>query len=130
MSLADLALREPIIYPLTDLEGLDLGTPDQKQLFMDAAFALVPENIEPPYPTSPPATGLAPLPFLREVLVMERIGYEPPVASEYAQRKRFLAAQFELVSLWRGRMTWFAIANIAQRVQFTSQQPQQLAVTP
>ncbi|MCJ7544488.1 MAG: hypothetical protein MUP47_07995 [Phycisphaerae bacterium] len=130
VSLAELALQAPVIYPLARVEGLELGTEEQRQLFVDAAFALVPQNIEPPFPTSPPATGLVPLPFLREVLVMERIGYEPPVASEYERTKRILAAQLETTSLWRSRMVWFAIPNIAQRVQFAPQQAPQAAATP
>ncbi len=118
VSLAELAVQEPVIYPFTDVEGLELASSNQKQTFMDAAFTLVPEEVEPPYPSSPPATGLVALPLLRQVVVMERMDYEPPVASEYAQAKPVLAGQLEAVGLWRGRVTWFALSSIARRARF------------
>ncbi len=49
---------------------------------------------------------------------MERMDYEPPVASEYAQAKPVLAGQLEAVGLWRGRVTWFALSSIARRARF------------
>jgi hypothetical protein len=122
VSLAELAVQEPFVYPPTEVEGLELPTVEAKQAFMDAAFALAPANVEPPYPTSPPAVGLAELPAAREVLVMERIGYEPPVAKEYGEIKRLLAAQLEAVGLWRNRVSWFAMSNIARRLQYQPRQ--------
>lgn len=117
-SLAELAMQDPLSYALTDVPGLEIQSPDQKQLFMDAAFALAPANVEPPYPSSPPATGILPMPFLGQVLVMERIGYTPVVAAEYAQAKPILAAQTELIGLWRSRMAWFGKASIVQRLEY------------
>jgi hypothetical protein len=118
VSLAALAVQEPFLYPLTQVEGLELPTEQEKQTFMDGAFALAPANVEPPYPTSPPEVGLVSLPALREVLVMQRIGYEPPVGGEYVQVKRLLAAQLENVGLWRSRVTWFSMPNIVRRLQY------------
>jgi hypothetical protein len=115
-----LALQEPFAYPLAGVEGLELPSAEVMLTFMDAAFALVPSNVEPPYPTSPPATGVVPLPFIRQVLVIERAGYEPPVVGEYVKAKEILAAQLEMSSLWRSRITWFSLPAITQRLEFRS----------
>jgi hypothetical protein len=115
-----LALQEPYAYPLAGVEGLNLPSAEIMQAFMDAAFALVPSDIEPPYPSWPPTTGVAPLPFVRQVLVMERTGYEPPVVGEYARVRGILATQLELTSMWRHRVVWFSFPRIEQRLAFYS----------
>jgi hypothetical protein len=66
--------------------------------------------------------GRAALPALREVAVIERIGYEPAVTGEYAQLKGILAAQLEAVGLWRSRVAWFAMSSIARRLQYQPRQ--------
>ncbi len=125
VSPAALALQEPFAYPLTKVEGLDLPSAEIMQTFMNAAFTLVPSNIEPPYPTWPPTTGVVPLPFVRWVLVMERTGYEPPVIGEYAKVKEVIAAQLDLNSLWRHRIVWFSMPSIVQRLEFRSSRGEQ-----
>jgi hypothetical protein len=122
MSFVTLAMQQPFAYPLTEVQGLDLKNTGDVQTFMDAAFALAPAHIEPPYPSKPPMVGTASIPFAREVLVMERLGYDPPVAGEYARVKGILAAQLELTDQWRSRVGWFSVPNIAQRLEYRTRQ--------
>jgi hypothetical protein len=122
MSFVTLAMQPPFIYPLTEVPGLDFKDTADVQTFMNAAFALAPVNIEPPYPSKPPTVGMVSIPFARQVLVMERTGYEPPVAGEYARLKGILAAQLEISDQWRSRVGWFGLPNIAQRLEYRPRQ--------
>jgi len=116
LSLIRQAMLPPFDYPLSDVPGLELPSSPTRQAFMDAAFALAPENVEPPYPQSSPATGVVQLPFTRQAVVMERIGYQPAVISQYLRAKPLLAVKLEFNTIWRHRMLWFNINAVMMRM--------------
>ncbi len=111
-----LAMLPPFSYPLSNVSGVKLTSPELMKSFMDAAFALAPDIIEPPYPDSPRATGVLRLPSMGRVLVMERTDFKPAVIGEYAKARATLAAQAELNRIWQYRILWFGVNGIAQRL--------------
>jgi hypothetical protein len=101
---------------------LGLTTESQARGFVETAFALAPENIEPPLTDTKPAVGTFQFPPLREVVVMQRIGYEPAAAGEFAKNIPYLSSQIENLHRWQSRVTWFDPRLIAQRIGFKGSQ--------
>ncbi len=67
-------------------QGIDLPQLESiRNTFLETAFALAPQNVEPPYP---PATtvGTFSVPAKRQALVMKRTGYKPLVQSEFDEK--------------------------------------------
>ncbi len=85
-------------------------------------FELAPEDVEPPYPGDSPAVKLLEIPPRRSVAVMERIGYRPPVRSEFeastgqrmdrATVSRYLSQMQQM----RALEAYFDFENVAERV--------------
>ncbi len=95
--------------------GADLGLGDSEdsvRQFIDAAFALAPANVEPPYKDKAPVR-MTELKLPREVVVMERSDFVPAVLGEFespnptamsaSTLKMIMVAQRE----WEAQRRWF-----------------------
>ena len=95
-----------------------------RESFVEAAFALVPENVEPPYPDQK-VLATIPVTARAEVLVVERIGFAPAVQADYESpgedrpsgRSEILAA-LEALRNYQEMVDWFAIDQIIERIEF------------
>ena len=91
------------------------------QYVMPQAFALAPKNVESGPAKEPPAIGVLPIPLMMEVLVMERIGYRPPLKPEYDELWRMMTAQIVMSQAQRQMMlAWFTLPVIEKRAGYTS----------
>lgn len=94
----------------------------QSRQFIEAAFKLVPEDPEPPHAGSPSA--VIPLQRRRKVVLAQRTGYEPALASEFDLSAvglgRVLLIQRQRIEVF----TWFTGPVIARRVGFVEPMPE------
>ena len=86
-------------------------------------FALVPRNVEPPYPAGPRMTAVIPVAALRAVFVVERIAYRPPVRIEYDDQRGMLAMMLMGIQRWDACRAWFSYENIIRRTGFQAKGP-------
>lgn len=94
-----------------------------RQYLQHKVFALVPRNVEPPYPNKPRALAVVPVGALRAVFVIERIDYRPPVRSEYDRQRNMLAMMLGQIQRWNARKAWFGYDNIVRRTGFKAERP-------
>ena len=89
--------------------------------FLAKAFALAPKSPADPVSLAP-AAGVVPMHRQREVLLIQRIGYEPPIEDEF-RNEGFYEASFLIRRLRydRDMMNWFASQNVRNRMQFQGQ---------
>ncbi|MFA6135139.1 MAG: hypothetical protein WC869_14085 [Phycisphaerae bacterium] len=116
MPTRNMAVEQPYESTYSQVPGLELG--NHARDFMDAAFALAPANPEPPYSDTPPAVGVAPLPSIKEVVVMQRIGYQPAVQKALGEAAPKLSSQLEENQRWLNRMQWFNYGNLVKRLDY------------
>jgi len=103
---------------------LSLPTDALRRRFVTAAFAVAPKNVEPPYPTSPPATAVVPVESDRSVVVIERADFRPLLADEYGAQGRLILARY--LTVLRARQAsalWFRYDNVARRVGYKPPAP-------
>ncbi len=94
---------------------------DHRRQVMEAVFdiALAPENVAPPQADKPVAVGIIPIARTREVLVIQRIGYEPPAKDEYETKRAELAALLNEIRRFKVAESWFRFDNIRKRTGYT-----------
>jgi len=91
---------------------------DHRGQIMAAAFALAPEKVEPPYPDKPVRVRVIAIAPSREVLVVERIGYEPPARDEYAAVRARLAMRLRSSDRIEASVAFFKLENIKKRTGY------------
>ena len=89
-----------------------------RQYIQRKVFALVPRNVEPPYPDKPRAIAVIPVAPLQAVFVVERIDYRPPVKRECDDQRNMLALMLTEIEKWNARKAWFSYDNIVKRTGF------------
>ncbi len=101
------------------VRGVPLPTRAVREHFMKAAFSLVPQNVDPPYPDKPYALAVTPLPANKEIIVMQRDDYRPIVRGEYESSGRARAMLALRFSRWsRSSSAWFRLSAIEKRLGF------------
>ena len=96
------------------------------EAFLKLAFspALLPADVEPPFPAKSKALAVMRLPAKREILVLRRIGYQPLVTSAYEQQYR--TSIFRGLA-WSRRLRsasmWFDTRSVAARMEFQRATP-------
>jgi hypothetical protein len=113
-----LANMQPFVYLPSRLETVPLPGDFLTAQFIEAAFALAPENVEPPYAKEPPAVGLAPSPATRQVFVIERVDYVPAVGSLFQEQLGNLVRQQDMLRRWQARRVWFSHQGVAERIDY------------
>ena len=97
----------------------NLPTDEAREAFFATAFSLAPANVQPPYPATPPAVGIASVEADRTVLVLERSSFRPLVVSEYEQKTRVLVGQIlKGFQQDRVRESWFGYDQIVKRTGY------------
>ncbi|MDY6914632.1 MAG: hypothetical protein SVT52_09290 [Planctomycetota bacterium] len=111
-------LVKPVEFWPSDVAELSLPTTEARRRFVDEAFSLAPPNVEPPYPEDNRVL-LVKLPARREVVLIARDSFRPPVQSEYEQHARQLLTH-ALMEMRRydERTEWFTCRRIFQRTGF------------
>ena len=113
-----LATMQPFVFLPSRLEAVSLPADFLTAQFIEAAFTLAPEKVEPPYPKEPPAVGLAPSPATRQVFVMERVDYVPAVGGLFQQQLGGLVQQQDMLRRWQARRVWFSYQGTAERIDY------------
>jgi hypothetical protein len=104
---------------LMDVPALGVTTAEMYQYVIPQAFALVPKGTETAPAKDTPGIGVLPVPMQMEVLVMERIGYRPPVKPEYDEFGRTITAQILMSQAQREVMVrWFTLPIIEKRTAY------------
>ena len=83
---------------------------------MRQLFELVPPDVEPPYPQEPLAVKTVLLPPIKEIIVVQRIAYEPSLAGRYEQARRQIEAALLAMRRWETMNRWFNLQNIEKRL--------------
>ncbi len=113
------ALQKPWDFNWNSVEKLNLPTDRIAETFMSEAFALAPEDIEPPYPETSNEVEKISMPSQRSVVLIQRIGYNPPVISEYRQTGRDqLASVLTRNMHWEARKAWFSFDKVSLRLDY------------
>ena len=85
--------------------------------FLDKAFKLVPAD--PDHWTDPGPADIVSLPRARKVLLIRRIGYEPPTEQEFQTLGLYLTApMIAYQRQFRSMQAWFNLDNIKERVNY------------
>ena len=112
-------LGKPIDFYWTPVPNIDLPSDEFREYFIHQVFKLTPENVEPPYPEKSEAVVIVSVPVNRSVYIIQRIGYRPPVTSEYVQKERIeIIRILAEIDRWKSRVFWFNKNSIIQRVGF------------
>jgi hypothetical protein len=90
---------------------------------MAAAFELAPEDIAPPYPPTPVRVKRVGAASSGEVLLMERIGYEPPARDEFEAQRGQLAARLQQAAGQLSSVLWFRLDEVKKRTGFVEEAP-------
>ncbi len=122
--------QQPVIIEWSQLPDISTPTDELRKHFLEAAFSLVPEDVEPkpgdePYPQTPPALTSVELPASHEVLILQRVGYHPAVAVDYEKTGR-TEFTWVLKSLrdWEARIAWFGWEDVETRSGFERAEPE------
>ncbi|MHC4294202.1 MAG: hypothetical protein ACYSTL_01305 [Planctomycetota bacterium] len=123
-ALRQLVIEQPIRYVWSLVPGVTLASEELRKRFVETAFSLAPEDVEPkeggdPYPQTTPALGIVEAPATREVLVLERANFHPVVMSDYEQRGRERVVMWlRMLRSWEIRKTWFGQGDVEKRAAF------------
>jgi len=117
--------REAVAYRPNDyvpsrIEGLDFKTPLAAKRFLDRVFELVPVDVDKPViPGEPGPVITVPMPTERAHFVVQRIGYTPAVAADFAESDRTRLTEEALANTeWDARKEFFGYASIAARLEY------------
>ena len=117
-------LESPFRFESNRVPGVALPSEESREAFLNQAFGLAPENVEPPYTDGKPMATIG-VKSRAEVLVAQRIGFAPAVGSEYETAaddtpsgKEDLMAALVAVGNWQARVSWFDYKKIAERTGF------------
>ena len=99
-----------------------------RRAFLQEAFTLAPENVDPPYTDDKPITAIG-VESRAEVVVAQRIGFEPAVLANYEtptddmpSGKVEIMTALEAVRNWQVMVNWFNYKNIVDRTDFEVRQ--------
>ena len=100
--------------------GVDLPPAEgPAEAFMKVAFSLVPADVEKPFADPKPAVARFPVPSKRQVLLMQRIGYEPGLISEFENTESArIAKDWVARRRWLALQEWFSLKRIKGRTAF------------
>ena len=118
--LQEIRLRNPR-YALawSQVPQIPLPTEPLRAYFIEKAFSVSPEDVEPPYDKTMPAVTTVAVPASRRIFVLQRDDYSPPVISEFQdQAAAGLARVLAEMRHRRIRDAWFNFRNIMGRVGF------------
>ena len=109
----------PYAYPPSMVRDVDVTTLQARKLFVDRVFEMVPDDIEKPVVDDGkgPVITVA-VPQARAYYVIQRVGYVPAVAADFAAAKSRLADQAVQNNAWDSRDNFFKLANIVRRTGY------------
>ena len=90
--------------------------------FIEKAFELVPDDPEPPHAGTPAA--VIPLRRKHEVVLAQRVGYEPAVESEFREGALALVRTLLIQRRRTTLFSWFSGPAVARRVGFVERLPE------
>ncbi len=105
-------------------QGVRPGVPELPGLrgkllesFLDEAFALRPDDVEPPYP-APTKVSMVQLPMTRSVVVLQRNDYVPAILGQYEQARAVWARQYMMANYYDDVQAWFSTKFTVERLDF------------
>ncbi len=117
-------LEAPFAFVDSRVPGVALPTAAARKAFLQEAFKLAPENIESPYTDGKPITAIG-VKSRGEVVVAQRIGFEPAIQADYETAagdmpsgKVEVMTALEAIGNWQARVNWFDYKNIVKRTDF------------
>ncbi len=120
----------PVVFQVARVPKLDINRPVVRRHLVNEVFKLIPRTRTQPAESS---VAMLSLPAERTVLLVQRIGYRPPLEAVYTGQKRldelalapegqspelFLRNTLDELRFWQLSRAWFQFANIAQRVEW------------
>jgi len=115
---------EPPVLAWQVVPGLEAQDQALREYIINKAFSVAPKNVEPPYPQDPPAVALVAVPALRQVAVIQRVGFVPAVASQFDDATEGQIGRAEITRFLTGARNYqamrefFTFGSIARRMGF------------
>ncbi len=117
-------MSPPFLVEWNDVPTLSAPNDHVRQALMERVFALAPKDVEKPESAGAPIVVTAP--FAREVLVLQRVGYEPAYRNEYVEGGRgMLAGAILEMREYDAQRAWFAFRGVTERVGYVERIPEQ-----
>jgi len=111
-------LSKPIDFAIAQVEKVEIPWQVLQEEFVNTAFSLVPEDVEPPYDDEKSPVVAISLPAKKEVLVLQREAFSPAVIGEFESQRLDMISALNQIRSWQIRKEWFGYENIKRRLGF------------